>query len=122
MNELTIKGLTPFIPGKNFELSKRFYSDIGFTVEAEIKNAVLFVSNGYGFWLQNYYAKEWAENSMLCLYVNDIKLWWSKNESALSSDAYGDHAKVFSEPHDQEGALMIQFCDPSGVLWHVREN
>lgn len=122
MHELTINGLTPFLPAKNFELSKKFYGDIGFTVKAEIENAILFVSNEHGFWLQNYYAKEWAENSMICLYVNDINFWWSKNAPILNSDAYRDHIKVFTEPHDQEGALMMQFCDPSGVLWHVRES
>jgi hypothetical protein len=28
---------------------------------------------------------------------------------------------VLSAPNEQEGGVMMQFCDPAGVLWHVRE-
>jgi hypothetical protein len=37
-------------------------------------------------------------------------------------EAYGGTARVLAEPHDQEGGLMMQFADPSGVLWHIRQD
>jgi ribosomal protein RSM22 (predicted rRNA methylase) len=86
-----------FVPAKDFQLSNRFYEDIGFTKTLAIDNATQFVMQDYGFWLQDYYVETWAENSN------------------------GGVAKVLSAPHAQEGGVMMQFCDPSGVLWHVRE-
>jgi hypothetical protein len=88
---------------------------------ASIAKAVRFERDGYGFWLQDYYVEDWAANFMLCLYVDDVNAWWAHIETLGFSDRYGDTARVLSEPHSQEGGLM-QFSDPSGVLWHIRQD
>lgn len=113
--------ITPFVPAKNYELSLQFYRDLGFTEVVEIENATRLEIGEYSFWLQNYYVKEWAENFMLCLYVDDIHLWWSKINDLDIEKRYNNTAKILSIPHDQLGARMMQIADPSGVLWHVRE-
>jgi len=102
-------------------LSLGFYSDLGFSKVVEIENAVRLEMDGYGFWLQNYYVEEWANNMMLCLYVDDIESWWSKINKLNIEEKFGNTAKVLSKPHDQEGGRMMQITDPSGVLWHIRE-
>ena len=110
-----------FVPAKDFQLSSKFYEDIGFTKGVAIKGAVEFAMQGHGFWLQDYYVEEWAANSMLCLYVEDIDAWASHLDGLDLVQRYGGTARVLSAPHQQEGAVMMQFCDPAGVLWHVRE-
>ena len=121
MNNSTVNCITPFVPAKNYDLSLRFYKDLGFVEVAKIDNAVRLEIDGSGFWLQNYYVEDWAENSMLCLYVKSLESWWSEVKKLKIDENYEGKAKVFSEPHEQEGSLMMQLADPSGVLWHVRE-
>jgi len=121
MTKRTVRNLTAFVPAKDFGLSSRFYRDLGFVEGPTIEKAVHFQLNGYGFWLQDYYVQDWAGNSMLCLYVDDINTWWSHIAAMDFNQAYGGTARVLSEPHTQEGGLMMQFSDPSGVLWHVRQ-
>ena len=94
MTNLRIENLTPFVPAKDFDLSSRFYKDLGFAEIASIISAMRFERNGYGFWLQDYYVEDWA----------------------------GGTARILAEPHAQEGGQMMQRADPSGVLWHIRQD
>lgn len=113
--------ITPFVPAKDYELSLRFYSDLGFLKIVEIQNATRLEIDGCSFWLQNYYVEEWANNFMFCLYVDDVEQWWSKINNINIEEKFGNTAKVLSKPHNQEGGIMMQITDPSGVLWHIRE-
>jgi len=122
MNSRKVQNLTPFVPAKDFGLSSRFYKDLGFTATTKIDKAVRLEKDGYGFWLQDYYVEDWAGNFMFCLYVDDIQAWWSHIRTMDFKEAYGDTARVIAEPHDQQGGLMMQFADSSGVLWHIRED
>ena len=89
MTNLRIDNLTPFVPAKNFELSSRFYNDLGFSTVASIEKAVRFERDGCGFWLQDYYVEDWAGNFMFCLYVQDLDAWWSHIRTMRFDDAYG---------------------------------
>jgi catechol 2,3-dioxygenase-like lactoylglutathione lyase family enzyme len=122
MTKRSVQNLTPFVPAKDFALSSRFYRDLGFAEIASIDKAVRFERDGYGFWLQDYYVDDWAGNFMLCLYVDDLNTWWSHIKAMAFDDTYGSTARVLAEPHDQEGGLLMQFSDPSGVLWHIRQD
>ncbi len=122
MTTLKVQALTPFVPARNFEVSSRFYRDLGFSPVASIEKAVRFERDGSGFWLQDYYVEDWAGNFMFCLYVQDLEAWWSHIKAMRFNDAYGGTAKVIAEPHTQEGGRMMQFSDPSCVLWHVRQD
>ncbi len=121
MNNATVNNITPFIPAKDYELSLRFYNDLGFTEIVKLENSIRLQIDGNSFWLQDYYVKDWADNTMLCIYVDDLDAWWSMIRELNVNDSYGSDAKILSEPHQQEGGSMMQFTDPSGVLWHVRE-
>jgi catechol 2,3-dioxygenase-like lactoylglutathione lyase family enzyme len=122
MTNRTVQNLTPFVPAKDFALSSRFYRDLGFAEVASIERAVHFERDGYGFWLQDYYVEDWAGNFMFCLYVDDINAWWSHIKAMAFQETYGGTARVLGEPHGQDGGLMIQFSDPAGVLWHIRQD
>jgi hypothetical protein len=45
--------IRPFIGAKDFELSGRFYLDLGFQENAIAKNLSYFHSEGIGFYLQD---------------------------------------------------------------------
>jgi hypothetical protein len=122
MTNYKVTGITSFVPSLDYDLSCRFYKEMGFIETAVIENATRFDIDNFGFWLQNYYVKDLADNFMLCLYVEDLNAWASRiNEVDFAND-YDNKARVLSQPHEQEGALMMQFTDPSGVLWHVRQS
>lgn len=121
MNHLQISNVMAFVPAKDFQLSSRFYEDIGFNKAVATDKSAQFIMQNHGFWLQDYYVETWAANTMLCLYVEDIHAWAVHLESLDLVNRYGGEAKVLSAPHAQEGGVMMQFCDPAGVLWHVRE-
>ncbi len=122
MKNYDVSGLTPFVPAMDYELSRRFYKDLGFTESTRIDQSTLFQIPPFGFWLQDYYVEDWAGNFMMCLYVDDLASWWSRVQDMNLDANYDEKARVLSPPHDQEGGYMMQLADPSGVLWHFRQN
>lgn len=109
----------PFMPAKDFDLSKRFYEALGFDKVLDSEVAIFNAGSG-GFILQRYYHKEWAENFMMQLMVDNLDQWW---EHIVSLDL----AKHFGvtpprAPAMQPWGLRVAYVyDPSGVLWHVAE-
>jgi hypothetical protein len=61
-----------FIPSKDYEQSKTFYTELGFVGEYVTDDLTLFESDQCTFFLQRFYNKELAENLMLQLIVLDI--------------------------------------------------
>lgn len=120
MKKCNVNNLTAFVPSKDFQLSCQFYEDLGFKKIVSIGNAFRYEMDGFSFWLQDYYVKEWAENCMLCLYVEDIHAWHERIKELDLVKNYGELAKVYSEPYEEEhGSLIMNIGDPSGVLWHI---
>jgi uncharacterized glyoxalase superfamily protein PhnB len=113
----------PFLPAKDFEQSKRFYEALGFTKVLDSEVAI-FQIGASSFVLQNYFQKDWAENFMMQLMVDDLDAWWSHISSLDLPQKFGVPAP--KAPAVQPWGLRIAYVvDPSGVLWHVaqrREN
>jgi predicted enzyme related to lactoylglutathione lyase len=109
----------PFLPAKDFELSKRFYETLGFEKVLDSEVAIFNAGSG-GFILQNYYQKEWAENFMMQLMVDDLDAWWEHIASLDLPGQFGVSAP--KAPMMQSWGLRISYLvDPSGVLWHVAQ-
>ncbi|MGZ5287016.1 MAG: glyoxalase, partial [Flavisolibacter sp.] len=67
-----VKSIRPFIGARDYNNSRQFYLDLGFT-EHEISPAMsYFEAGGFGFYLQDYYAKDWIDNTMVFLEVDDV--------------------------------------------------
>ena len=109
----------PFIPAKDFDLSKRFYETLGFQKVLDSEVAIFNVGSG-GFILQRYYQKEWAENFMMQLMVDDLDAWWAH---IVTLDLAGQFGVTRPRaPAMQPWGLRIAYVvDPSGVLWHVAQ-
>jgi len=107
----------PFMPARDFDLSKRFYEALGFTKLVDGEVAIFSAGSG-GFILQRYYKKEWAENFMMQLMVDDLDAWWAHLTSLDLPSQFGVHAP--KAPALQPWGLRVSYLyDPSGVLWHV---
>ncbi len=109
----------PFVPAKDFELSKRFYRALGFEVLLD-STVAIFGIGATRFLLQNYYNKDWAENFMMQLMVDDLDAWWRRITQLDLPGQFGVPAP--QPPKMQPWGLRIAYVvDPSGVLWHVAE-
>jgi hypothetical protein len=64
-----------FMPAKDFATSKAFYTALGWKVtEIDGELAVLELADRH-LYLQNYYVKDWAENFMIHITVEDAQAW-----------------------------------------------
>ena len=111
--------IRPFIPAQDFELSRRFYEALGFEKVIDGEVAIFNAGSG-GFILQRYYQKDWAENSMLQLMVDDLDAWWSHIDALDLPGRFG--VKPPRVPAMQPWGLRVAYLfDPCGVLWHVAQ-
>ena len=126
MPELGAIELKAHLPARNFELSKRFYQDIGFTLCWS--NAGLaylhYGSHGehgkIGFLLQDYYVKEFAENLQMHLLVKDVDAWWEQIQGKQIAEHYGVQ---IGSPVDRDWKMRdFTLLDPAGVLWRIAQN
>jgi hypothetical protein len=78
----------PFIPTRDFDLSKRFYEALGFEKVLDGELAICNAGSG-GFILQRYFQKDWASNFMMQLVVDDLNAWWAHIESLELSKRFG---------------------------------
>lgn len=110
----------PFLPALDFATSKAFYDALGFELELDADDVAIYRIGSSSFLLQRYYQKEWAENFMMQLLVDDLDAWWARIESLDLSARYGVPAP--KPPAMQPWGLRIAYVvDPSGVLWHVAQ-
>ena len=109
----------PFVPTRDFELSKRFYVALGFTLVLDGEVAIFNAGSG-GFILQRYYVKDWAENFMMQLLVDDLDAWWAHISALDLPGQFG--VPLPKAPALQPWGLRIAYVvDPCGVLWHVAQ-
>ena len=107
----------PFLPAKDFAVSKAFYRALGFTQVFDGEVA-LFNIGATGFILQNYYQPDWAGNFMMQLVVDDLDGWWAHIQALDLPASFGVRAPT--APRLQPwGMTVAHVFDPSGVLWHV---
>lgn len=111
---LTINELVVYVPARDFEVSKNFYSALGFqltegwggTMDCRLGNVV--------FRLQNYFVKDWANNFMMKLDVDDVGEWYQHVKKVLDENKYG--AARVAEPEMVGDTKILHVVDPSGVL------
>lgn len=109
----------PFLPAKDFDLSKRFYEALGFAKLSD-GDVAIFQMGASSFLLQKHFQKDWAENFMMQLMVDDLDEWWTHIELLDLPGRFGVPAP--KPPAIQPWGLRIAYViDPSGVLWHIAQ-
>lgn len=113
------KSIRAFIGSKDYDISRNFYSDLGFEEVIISSNMSLFEIGNFGFYLQDAYVKDWIDNSMLFLEVeNTEKLLTHIKQLALDNKYPGVR---LSEVVYNDWGKEFFLHDPSGVLWHIGE-
>lgn len=113
------KEIMPFIGALDYEISRKFYADIGFKVDTGEKHCRVKVNDELSFWLQNYSNKQWLNNSMIFIDVPDLKALRMKLKAINIEEKY-KNVKV-SEVQNYDWGVEFFMHDPSGVLWHFCE-
>jgi len=111
--------IRPFIGAKNFDLSRNFYRDLGFEETTLGPEMSVFKIEGMAFYLQDAYVRDWIDNSMIFLEVEDVARYWKE---LLALDLTTKYESVKLSPikeHDWGRECFIH--DPAGILWHIGE-
>ena len=111
--------IRPFIGAKNYEISRSFYRDLGFEEIFLSPNMSYFKSESLGFYLQDAYVKDWIDNTMVFMEVEDVKQFYSQ---LIALDLPSKYKDVRIVPiRELEWGSECFVHDPSGVLWHFGE-
>ena len=113
------KSIRPFIGARNFEVSRNFYRDLGFEESVLSHNMSYFRTDGLGFYLQDAYVKDWIDNSMIFLEVDDVDRYM-KELSALDLTSKYEGVRLTPIRKYDWGRECFMH-DPSGILWHFGE-
>src|SRR5262245_57622288 len=120
MSSLRAIEIKAFVPAKDFELSKRFYEDLGFT-KASDSNGVAYLHHGEAsFMLQDLCVVAIADNMMKHLLVEDVAAWWNRIHDSDIAAKYGVKVtEIVEQPWRMRDFVIV---DPSGVLWRIAQN
>jgi catechol 2,3-dioxygenase-like lactoylglutathione lyase family enzyme len=112
------KSVRSFIGAKNYKESLEFYKDLGFK-ELTLSDSMTYfsISKDLGFYLQKAFVKNWVDNSMLFLEVEDLENYLDNLKSKNLTQKY---KKVrLSEIVINDWGKEFFLHDPSGILWHI---
>lgn len=111
--------LEPFVPsGNNFEGSKKFFQELGFTINWDAGDYTGFEKDGCKFILQKYDNKEFAQNFMLSVRVNNVDEFW---KSVIDKNLVEKFGSKIGQPTEQPYGKEVTIIDIAGVCWHFVE-
>jgi len=114
-----IRSIRSFLGASNYEQSKQFYRELGFEVSDISSNmCYIKIADEIGFYLQDFYVKDWVSNSMLFLEADDLDSYWQVIKALDLPKRYGGEVKL-SKIVDNDWGREFFLHDPSGVLWHI---
>lgn len=109
-----------FLGSKNFKEAREFYRALGFEENPiDPKMSYFIIKNSLGFYLQDYYVKDWVENSMVFLEVEDL----SKCFEEIRDKKLGKQFKEvrLSDVKTEDWGTEFHLIDPSGIFWRFAE-
>lgn len=109
--------IQPFIPTLDFHVSRQFYLDFGFEISYEDDDLTLFKKDKVSFFIQKYYIKDWAENTMLQLYVDNLEDLLQHIKKLKETYPMIKYTEI-KEVHYGK---TIHLIDPAGVLLHLTD-
>jgi hypothetical protein len=114
-----IKSIRPFLGAKDFNVSQSFYRDLGFAESVISKDLSYFKTEAFGFYLQDAYVKDWIDNTMVFMEVDDVSRFW---EELVALDLPAKYENVKLVPiRNLDWGRECFVHDPSGILWHFGE-
>jgi len=111
------KSIRAFIGAINFEESRLFYKELGFKESILSTNMSYFkVTDNLGFYLQNAYVKDWVDNTMIFLEVDDVNRYWDELKKMELERKF--KTVKLSPIKENDWGKECFLHDPSGILWH----
>src|SRR5437868_14989018 len=108
--------LQPFVPsGNDFERSKMFFQELGFTVRWDAGDYTGFERDGCLFILQKFDRREFAENFMISVRVSDADEF---RREVLEKELPQKYGIRISNITDQAYGKEVNIIDLAGVCWH----
>ncbi len=108
--------IRPFIGAEDFNISRSFYRDLGFEEVILSRDMSLFKTGAFGFYLQDAYVKDWIDNTMVFLEVEDADAFWKKLQAIDLPSKYKGVKYTAIRSYDWGKECFVH--DPSGILWH----
>lgn len=115
-----VTDIKAFVPARDPNLAKAFYTDLGFTMNWSNDEIAELQLGDFRFLLQKFYVPEHAGNFMMSMSVADLDAWWRYIQQKEFTRKYpGIMCKA---PAMQPWGLRVLYLsDPTGVLWHIVE-
>lgn len=113
---LKTKSIRPFIGSKNYTESRQFYKELGFNESILSRNMSYFSTANFGFYLQDAYVKDWIDNTMVFMEVEDVEELWESLVTMRLNEKYPTSKLVPIRYLDWGKECFLH--DPSGILWH----
>lgn len=119
MNLATVE-IKAFVPARDFELSKQFYSAIGFAMPWSDDTLAYFRCGETSFLLQRFYVAQHANNFQMHMLVESVDDWYSH---VVQADVAARFDVKVGLPNNQPWAMrdFVPY-DPTGVLWLIAQN
>jgi hypothetical protein len=115
-----VTDLKTFVPAKDLELSKKFYTDLGFGINWSNGEIAELQIGSFRFLLQRFYVAEHAGNFMMSLQVENADAWW---EYIQRQEFERKYPGIMCKPPQMQpwGIRVLYLSDPTGVLWHITD-
>jgi hypothetical protein len=108
--------LEPFVPsGGDFEGSKQLFQALGFQISWDAGDYIGFGRDGCKFILQRYDNKEFAENLMISVKIDNADEFWKELNAKKLTEKFGVR---ISKPTQQSYGKEVNIIDIAGVCWH----
>lgn len=121
MSNLTISDVRPFVGSRDFDASRDFYVALGWKLEYDSDSLRVLNLAERRFYLQNYYQKQWCENTMLHVSVECVDDWYSVICKVFEETSFSGDARISGPPQDEVYARVFHVWDPAGVLLHFAQ-
>ena len=120
-NSLIVHDVRPFIGSENFDLSRDFYLALGWELTYDAEDLRVMRLGSHSFYLQNYYQKEWCDNTMLHVSVADVERWFSFVTEVFNTNKLYACGRISEAPKQEHYGRVFHVWDPAGVLIHFAQ-
>ncbi len=109
-----------FVPsGNDFQKSRQLFLELGFQINWETNDFVGFENGVCKFILQNFDSKEFAENFMMNVKVDNLDEFWKEISALDLPEKFG---VKLNEPNNFPWGREVNLIDIAGVCWHFAES
>ena len=113
---MKVFSIEPFVPsGADFQKSRNLFLDLGFSINWDAGDYIGFQKDECRFILQNFSNKEFAENFMLSVKIDNVDEFRNQVLNKQRPEKYGVR---IGEASDPTYGREVDIIDMASVCWH----